>query len=155
MQIVCLACVWVLTAVWTDDGFAAPDPASGAPHMQLPSESVVGVVLYPDGSTPVPDLPVHVWNVAKERFVYRTRTNNEGGFEIPWMREGRSYILVGNVKVDLQVMVPEAGMAGQRHDIVVVMPRRMLIGEGGPRLIHVFSAPLLMAAPLISSPVSP
>lgn len=123
--------------------------------MQLPSESVVGVVLYPDGATPVPDLSVHVWSVAKERFVYRTRTNSEGGFEIPWMREGRSYILVGDIKVDLQVVAPEAGTVGQRHDIVVVVPRKMMIGSGGPRLIHVLAAPLLMTTPILPSLVSP
>jgi hypothetical protein len=123
--------------------------------MQLASESIVGAVLYPDGVTPVPDLAVHVWSEAKQRFVYRTRTNNDGAFEIPWMREGRSFIIVGTVKVDLQVMAPETGTTGQRHDIIIVVPRKMPIGTGTPRAVHMITAPFLMAAPLLPSVVSP
>lgn len=152
---VLIGCSAVVYGAWLACAVAAPDGASGAPHMQLTSESIVGVVLYPDGATPVPDLAVHVWNEAKQRFVYHTRTNNEGSFEIPWMREGRSFILVGTVKVDLQVMTPEAGTSGQRHDIIVVIPRKMPIDSSTPRAIHMIAWPLLTTAPLLPSLVSP
>lgn len=153
---VLLLCCAVLCSAGVVCLFAAPEGGDGsAPHMQLPSESIVGVVLYPDGATPVPDLAVHVWNEAKQRFVYRTRTNNEGSFEIPWMREGRSYILVGSVKVDLQVMAPEAGASGQRHDLIVVVPRKMPIESSTPRAIHMIAWPILTTAPLLPSLVSP
>lgn len=154
-QTLCLVSAVLFTGGWFGNGLAAPDADASAPHMQLSSQPVVGVVLYPDGETPVPDLTVHVWSVAKERFVYRTRTDHEGGFEIPWMREGRGYIFVGNVKIDLQIVPSDAGGAVQRHDVVVVVPRKMIVGSAGPRLIHVLSAPLLMTAPLLPSLVSP
>lgn len=154
-KIVVVLCTWLLCGAYVDYGFASSDAPSGGPHMRLPSDSFVGVVLYPDGSTPVPDLDVHVWSVEKERFVYRTRTNSDGGFEVPWIREGRAYIMVGSVKVDLQVIAPVVGESGQQHDIVVVVPRKMIIGSAGPRLVHVLAAPVLMSTPLLPSLISP
>lgn len=153
-QIAAILAVFAVAGV-LGGGFAAQEGDSASPHMQLNSESVVGVVLYPDGETPVPDLSVHVWCVDKQRFVFRTRTDENGNFEIPWMREGRAFILVGDIKVDLQVLAMVAGSAGQRHDLVVVIPRRMMIGSAGPRLMHVIPAQLLMTTPLLPALISP
>ena len=107
---------------------AAAWAAFEGPHAELLPEEVVGVVLMADGETPVVSYPVRLWSADEERFLYRTRTDEAGVYRIPMLHTGRAYLLVGQVKIDLKVLAEEGGALIQRHDIIVVLPRRTLVG---------------------------
>jgi len=90
----------------------------------LPAE-VRGVVLFPDGETPVDDLRVRVWNADTEKVVYRTRTDENGVFSVPKLDEGTHYVTVGPVRIDMRVLTARAGVTPQSHGFLVVVPKRM------------------------------
>jgi hypothetical protein len=127
------------------------------PHAHILPNECVGVVLHGDGETPVARLPVRLWSVDKARFVYRTRTDPGGVFYVPRLATGRSYLMVGQIKIDLEVS-SESGtpgaVVGQQHDIIVAMPRRALV-IGEQVLYDVLVAPLLLRQPERPNIVSP
>ena len=90
----------------------------------LPAE-VRGVVLFPDGETPVEKLRVRVWNAKTEEIVYKTETDKNGVFTVPRMEEGSHYVTVGPVRIDMRVLTARAGVTPQPHGVVVVVPKRM------------------------------
>ena len=113
---VMMALLVALVAVGTSQ--AAPDVAV------LPAE-VRGVVLFPDGETPVDRLPVRVWNADTEEVVFKTRTNGDGVFDVPRLEEGNHYVTVGPVRIDMRILTARAGVTPQPHGFVVVIPKRM------------------------------
>lgn len=146
----CVALVAVLlgyaSPVLSDDGATV--------HMDLPVNDIAGVALWPDGKTPVHDLPVRVWNADRNRMVYRTRTDRNGVFRIPNTPVARCWIFVGKVKVDLRILKTEDGTASQQHALVVVVPRHMLLASK-PEMTDLVLAPLLLNAippPRVVSP---
>ncbi|MCK5850833.1 MAG: hypothetical protein KAH23_07950 [Kiritimatiellae bacterium] len=124
------------------------------PHMSLTPEEIVGVALFPDGETPVVNLPVRMWDMAAKKFVYRTRTNKHGVFNVPQLGKGLRSLFVGRVKIDLCVLKRETSGAPQHHDIVVVIPRKMIVSSH-PGLLDVIIAPLLITPPDLPPVVSP
>ena len=62
--------------------------AEDAPDLSVLPAKFRGVVLYPDGSTPVDRMAVRVWNADSEEVVFKTRTDKSGVFEIPELSEG-------------------------------------------------------------------
>jgi len=102
----------------------------GAAHAAPPDLSVLpaevrGVVLMPDGITPVDRLRVRVWDADKEEIIFKTRTDKSGVFNVPRMDQGNHYVTVGPVRIDMRVLTARAGVAPQPHGIVVVVPKRM------------------------------
>ena len=131
------------------------DAQISGPHAQVLPNDCVGVVLHSDGETPVVSFPVRLWSVEKARFVYRTKTSEDGTFYVPRMAVGRSYLLVGQIKIDLDVageVPPDAGL--QQHDIILALPRRALV-LGEQALYDVLLAPLLLRPPERTEIVSP
>jgi hypothetical protein len=124
------------------------------PHMEILPEEIVGVALFPDGETPIVDLPVRVWDIDENRMIYRDRTDEDGVFRIPEIGAERCYIFVGRVKIDLRVMMEDEDALWQHHDIVVVMPKKMLMVRQ-IRLLDVLIAPALMRPPDDDGYVSP
>ena len=123
------------------------------PHAELIPEEIVGIALYPDGETPVSKLPVRVWDVEKKQFTHRSRTAEDGTFRVPKMKPGRSYLFVGGVKIDVRILA-KSGIGPQQHDIVVALPRRMLVARQ-PKLYDLLLAPLLIQPPDPPQVVSP
>ena len=123
-------------------------------HMEIVTDEIVGVALYPDGITPIRDLPVRVWSVDGQKMIYRTRTDEDGVFQIPWLNEGRCYVFIGRVKVDLRVLTADVNTVHQHHDIVAVVPRGMLVSSR-PHLMDVVMAGLLLPPPDEPRVVSP
>lgn len=104
--------------------------ATGAVHAAPPDLSVLpaevrGVVLMPDGSTPVDKLRVRVWNADTEEIIFRTRTDKQGVFSVPRLAEGNHYVTVGAVRIDMRILTARAGVTSQSHGVVVVVPKRM------------------------------
>ena len=132
--------------------------ASGAgaveAHMDLHPQEIAGIALFPDGETPVSDLPVRVWDMAEKKFVYRTRTDEHGVFEAPQMGAGLHSLFVGRVKIDLCMIAEKAGRSAQRHDIIVVIPRKMIV-SARPGLMDVLVAPAFFRPPEPARVVSP
>jgi len=95
--------------------------------LELFPSDIVGVTLCPDGQTPVADLPVRVWSVDKDKMIYKTQTDKDGGFRIPSLSAGRCFIFVGRVKVDINVLRNQQNALTQHADWVVVMPRSLLL----------------------------
>ena len=95
------------------------------PDIAFRPAEVRGVVLFPDGETPVDRLPVRVWDADKEEIVYRTRTDNDGVFGLPeeYVERGNHYVTVGPVRIDVSVMTARAGFQPQPHGFVVVIPK--------------------------------
>ena len=136
----------VLTAV------ATVAIAQAAPDVAVLPADVRGVVLFPDGETPVDRLPVTVWNADTEEVVYRTRTDKDGVFDVPRLEEGNHYVTVGPVRIDMRVLTARAGVAPQPHGFVVVIPKRMpMIQTLVPSTITAAAAGLV-AAPTVVSP---
>jgi hypothetical protein len=89
----------------------------------LPAE-FRGVVLYPDGATPVDGLAVRVWDAENEKVIFKTRTDKNGVFQIPELKEGEHYVMVGGVRIDMRLLTARAGINPQPHALVVVVPKR-------------------------------
>lgn len=134
-------------------GLVVAHEASGQveiPHAELVANEVVGAVFFADGETPVASFPVRLWSVDQERFLYRTRTNAQGEYRVPRLRAGRTYLMVGRVKIDLQVLAEEPGTLMQRHDIIVILPRRTLLTA--KQVLYDYFAGML---PLLALPEEP
>lgn len=107
---------------------------------------VRGVVLLPDGETPVDGLQVRLWDADTEKVVYRSRTNSDGVFDVPKLTQGSHYVTVGPVRIDMRILTARAGVTPQPHGLVVVVPKRLPMM---PVLIPGASA---MALPRVMSP---
>ena len=112
----------------------------------LPAE-VRGVVMFPDGETPVEKMRVRVWNAKTEEIVYKTQTDKNGVFTVPSLEEGSHYVTVGPVRIDMRVLTGRAGVTPQPHGVVVIVPKRMPMI---PALIP--GAAIAAAVPQIMSP---
>lgn len=146
MTIKGLALAVLVASVATAVVQAAPDVTV------LPAE-VRGVVLFPDGQTPVDRLPVKVWNADTEEVVFRTRTDVNGIFDVPRLEEGNHFVTVGPVRIDMRILTARAGVTPQPHGFVVVIPKRMpMIQTLVPSTITAAAAAALPAAPEVVSP---
>jgi|GEM_PF-3474874 len=101
------------------------------PQMAIQSSDIRGIVLRSDGETPISSMPVKLWDAKKEKITYETRTDGDGLFQIPRLGEGRFFVIIGEMRIDLQ-MFRNAGIHQQRHDVVVVLPRKIAIGAAMP-----------------------
>ena len=117
-------------------------------------EDIVGLALYPDGQTPVVDMPVRVWSVDKKQMIFRSRTDNHGNFRIPRLEPGQNYLFVGRVRVNLKIFTAESGDTHQYHDIVMVVTRGMVI-PAKPNVMEVLLAPVIMKPPEDPPVISP
>lgn len=115
------------------------------PHLSVSATEIRGIVLHSDGETPVVDLVIKVWDADKEKTVFETRTNADGVFVLPRLGKGRFFVRVGKLKIDLEMYLSQ--QQGQRHDILVVIPRRMLVSFAIP--------PEVMLIPFIPPPPPP
>ena len=115
-------------------------------EVQVMPDEIVGVVLYPDGTTPVIDLPVRIWDTDRNRMVHRTKTNSEGVFRIPTMKEGRFYLFVGGLRIDMEVLLANKELLSQQHDLVIVLPRKMTLGTS-VKVYDLLLIPLLIREP--------
>lgn len=127
--------------------------AQGEPDMLMPKAKIRGVVLLQDGETPVNNLRVRVWDAQTEEIVFKTKTNDDGLFEVPdFENSGNYYVTVGPVKVDLAILAAR-GPVPQHNGFVMVMPKRMpLLQTLVPTSLSAAAAPALTQAPEIVSP---
>ena len=136
----------VLTAVM------AVGIAQAAPDVAVLPADVRGIVLLPDGETPVDRLAVRVWNADTEEVIYRTRTDRDGIFDVPKPeQEGNFYVTVGPVRIDMRILTARAGVTPQPHGFVVVIPKRMpLIAPLVPSTITATAGALALAPEVVS-----
>ena len=129
--------------------------AQNAAHGQLVRQDIAGVVLHPDGQTPVEDLAVQVWDASRERVIFKTQTDENGNFLIPAMRTGPANIYVGRVKIDVDIVPKGENAISQQHSLVVVLNRfqvhSQLMGIS-PIVIYPILEPLLEPPPEVVSP---
>ena len=102
-------------------------PAAEPDLVVLPA-TIRGVVLKADGKSRADNLRVRVWNADTEKVVYRTRTDEDGVFEIPRLDEGNHYVTIGPVTLNMRVLAARAGVRPQPHGVVLVVPKRMPVG---------------------------
>ncbi|OGV66984.1 MAG: hypothetical protein A2498_09340 [Lentisphaerae bacterium RIFOXYC12_FULL_60_16] len=121
----------------------------GGAQVQFLPQQIIGMVLYPDGQTPVADLPVRLWDVKQKRVLVRSETDEQGRFQIPRQVEGDFMLFVGRLVVDLRILKAAGAAVAQRHDMVMVLPRGMLVPGG--RLYDVLLSPALVGATLADS----
>ncbi len=124
---------------------------SGVTHAAPPDLSVLpakvrGVVLLPDGETPVNGLQVRLWNAESEKVIFRSRTNKDGVFEVPKLTEGSHYVTVGPVRIDMRILTARAGVMPQPHGLVLVIPKRL------PMMPVLIPGATAMALPRVMSP---
>jgi len=126
--------------------YAAPDVAV------LPAE-IQGAVLQPDGSSPLKDIAVKVWNSETEEIVYRTRSDENGLFSVPRYNEGEYYVTAGPVRIDMRVLTPRAAVTPQPHGFVIVVPKRLPIATPlVPATVTAAAAAAIPTEPEIVSP---
>ncbi|OVE75616.1 hypothetical protein BVX97_04320 [bacterium E08(2017)] len=125
-----------------------------AVHVELAEHEIVGLALYPDGETPVVDLPVRVWSVDKKEMVFRSRTDKTGAFRVPRVESGENYLFIGRVRINLKMIKPDAGGVHQYHDIIMVVDRGMVL-PARPNLMEVLVAPVIMRPPEDPPVISP
>jgi hypothetical protein len=133
---------------------ASAGGAGGLAQLELVSKNIVGVVLFPDGETPVESLPIRVWDIDNRKMVHKSKTDADGVFRIPQTDVQRCYIFVGKVKIDTRMLAKNTGTLQQTHNIVVVLSRPMLIA-GHSKIFDVIIAPVLMQPPDEPRVVSP
>jgi hypothetical protein len=113
--------------------------AARSPDMSVLPAEFRGMVLNSDGRTPADGLQVRVWDASTEKVIFKTRTDRNGVFDIPELKEGDHYITVGSVRVDMRLLTARAGITPQPHGLVIVIPHR--IG----------AAPILLPTTLITA----
>jgi len=133
---------------------AAQPPSGAETYVDLGAEDVVGAVLEPDGETPIVDLPIRVWSETRQRMVGRTRTDQSGSFRISLARAGKYQLLIGRVRVGISVQTTERGAIHQHHDVVVVLPEKLIL-VASPQVGDLLLAPFLMKPPESPTVVSP
>ena len=136
---VCAAGVLVL-AVTCRAGFGQ----SVVPRLEMLPEAIRGIILYPDGKTPVADVPVRLWSVKEDRIIHRSASDDNGAFRIPRTADGECFLFIGRLRVDLRVLSRHGDAMVQQHDMILVMPHRMLVTGG--RMYDVLISPVLAAA---------
>lgn len=114
--------MWIFFWLWGHVHF------SFAADMSVLPNRFMGAVLWPDGQSPVTDLQIRVWDADRDRVVYRTRTNNDGMFNLPDLGEGNLYVTAGPVRIDLRILEAQGGILTQPHGIVIILPRRVAFG---------------------------
>ena len=92
-------------------------------YSEVVSARVTGFVFYADGQTPAGDVPVRVWDIDKREFVFQTRTDPNGFYELPKLEPGKYYVTFDWVKLELVVTENSATMLQQPHDVIVIIPR--------------------------------
>jgi hypothetical protein len=95
------------------------------PDLSVLPAKVRGIVLLPDGETPVSRLQVRLWNAETEEVVFKTRTSKDGVFEVPKLTKGSHYVTVGPVRIDMRILTARAGVTPQPHGLVIVIPKRL------------------------------
>ncbi len=135
--------VWVaiVVALVCSMAYAAP-----APDLSVLPARVRGVVLLPDGETPVDGLQVRLWDADSEEVVFKSRTDKDGVFEVPKLTEGSHYVTVGPVRIDMRILTARAGVTPQPHGLVVVVPKRL------PMMPVLIPGATAMALPRVMSP---
>ena len=108
------------------------------PVMSVGASELRGVVLFSDGRTPVTKFDVKVWDAARERYVYKTRTDSGGNFRIPGLNAGRFYLIVGRMTIDLEFLMRAAQERQQPHDIIIALPRPFLVASPTVPILPVF-----------------
>lgn len=103
--------------------------AGNTPDLSVLPSTFRGVMLYPDGKTPVERVRVTVWNADTEHVVFKTRTGRDGVFEIPLLQEGNHYVTAGPVRIDMRLLRARGGVSPQTHGLVVVVPKRMPVAH--------------------------
>jgi len=111
----------------------------------LPAD-IRGVVMRPDGKTPVQDLRIMVWNQEIEKVIYETRTDENGVFELPEYKEGNYYIKVKDIHIDMTVFKTRADKRPQTHGFVIVLPKNMPIN------VPLIVSPFIVTLPTTVSP---
>jgi hypothetical protein len=104
---------------------AAVVTARAAPDISVLPAMVRGVVLLPDGETPVKGTLVRVWNADTEEVIYKTRADDNGLFEVPKLTEGHQYVTVGSVRIEMRVLTARGGVTPQPHGFVVIVPKAL------------------------------
>jgi len=131
--------------------FMAVGIAQAAPDVAVLPADVRGVVLFPDGETPVDGLLVRVWDADKEEIVFKTKTNDDGVFDVPRLETGNHYVTVGPVRIDMRVLQGRAGVTPQAHGFVIVIPKRMpLIQPLIPGTLTAATAPFIPEPDVVS-----
>lgn len=126
------------------------------PQLQTTPDRILGVVLYPDGVTPVGDLPIRIWSVARNKMIYRTATAADGSFSIPALEDGDCYVFVGRLRIDMKVLKARADALWQANDMVIVLPRGLIVSSSvTPKLFDVMLVPLVVRPPQSPKVVSP
>jgi hypothetical protein len=121
--------------------------AENSPDLSVLPSTFRGVMLYPDGKTPVEKVGVTVWNADTEEVVFKTKTDRDGVFEIPRLEEGNHYVTAGPVRIDMRLLRARGGVKPQAHGLVVVVPKRMPVAH--------FLVPGVAAAGLVPQIMSP
>jgi hypothetical protein len=103
--------------------------AENTPDLSVLPSTFRGVMLYPDGKTPVERVRVTVWNADTEEVVFKTKTDREGMFEIPRLDEGNHYVTAGPVRIDMRLLRARGGVKPQSHGLVIVVPKRMPVAH--------------------------
>ena len=135
----------------------AEAPADGFP-VEWAAREITGVVVFSDGETPVRDLPVKIWSLDRKKMIYRSRTDQDGGFRVPRVTDERCYLFVGQVKINMRFLSGPQGAPVQDHDVVVALSRPYVTASAptaSPQLLNVLIAPALMRPPDAPSVVSP
>lgn len=126
----------------------------GGVQVELLEQEITGLALYPDGQTPVADMPVRVWNVDAKKIIFRGRTGRNGSFSIPRLEAGNNYLFVGRVRVNLRIFKPAPDTIHQSHDIIMVVSRGMVV-PAKPNVMEVIMAPAIMKPPEDPPVISP
>lgn len=92
-------------------------------YSQVVSAKVSGFVFYSDGQTAAGDVPVRVWDIDKREFVFQTRTDPNGFYELPKLDPGKYFVSFDWMKLELIVTENSTEMLQQPHDVIVIIPR--------------------------------
>ena len=94
------------------------------------SSEITGFVLFSDGKTPANDVPIRLWSFAQEKYVYETETDDDGFYKLPKLPIGTYQLEFDRIRVELRILEDRPDLivsSGHSHDIVVVIPRPIVV----------------------------
>ena len=124
---------------------------AGLPVVDAESADVTGFILYSDGETPAKNLPIRVWDIEQEKFVYNTESDDNGMYRIPTLEKGRYTIYYDRIRTHLNMLNTQATASAHSHNIVVILPRNIAALNYVQMQATILAGTLVSAVPLVEN----
>jgi hypothetical protein len=116
------------------------------------SDKITGLVLYSDGKTPVKNAQIRVWDVQKDEYIHKTRTDEFGAYELPKLELGEYRVSFDQVQLELQIVEQSHATVQYPHNIIVIIPRALVFPNVLPLQAFILPTGMILGDRAIQDP---